>query len=380
LSLLLRQLDNLVEARREPLLQPLGRGLLGVGRVALTAIGIGRSRSAALACVAADRTAIAALVVGAVAPGGLVQSCPPADPASFDLRWLGDHRCLFFDVSGGDDGESWFGQPHRDVENERWVTPIAFAADNLAEAHLRSPVVFTTAGCAARFASGTPAGSLALRFLSEGTAALVASSASTYGASTPPLAGADLLANSFWRHLQDGNMVGDALQLARRSLAQTEIERQGYLDGDDQKTLLEFNVYGDPLFRLFEERRDAAVTNEEVAIEAGDCLCKEPPAGTDSASLDRKQIREAIEFLTVQHPELASGSIRVQRRSACVGACSQSAHPRSVATRPGSKAMITFVTARSDVVAVASPSESLARLGRVTLDEEGQVVKIITSR
>jgi hypothetical protein len=296
------------------------------------------------------------------------------------LRWLGDHRCLFFDVSGDADGEHWFGQPRRDAENGRWVTPIAFTSDNLAEAHLRSPVVFATAGYAARFASGAPAGSLALRFLSEGAAALVASSASTYGASTPPLAGADLLANSFWRYLQDGYTVGDALRLARQAFARTELERQGYLDGDDQKTLLEFNVYGDPLFRLFQERGEGTDSKEEVEVEAGDCQCKESPAGSDTAGVDRKLIREAIELLTVQHPELSNGSIRIQRRATCLGACSHPVHPRSVADAPNGKPTVTFVTARTDVVKAGASAKSLVRLGRVTIDDEGQVVKMLTSR
>jgi hypothetical protein len=380
LSLLLRQLDNLVEARREPPIPTYGHGLIGAGRFALNAIGLGRSRSPALACVAADRTVIAGLVVSAVNPGGSVQACPPTDPAGFDLRWLGDHRCLFLDASGTSDGDCWFGQPERDSVKGIWKAPIAFNGDNLAEAHLRSPVVFSTAGYAARFAAGTAAGSLALRFLNEGAAVLVASSASTYGSSSPPLGGSDLLANLFWKHLHEGQPAGEALRLARRSFASLELERQGYLDGDDQKTLLEFGVYGDPLFRVFEGRSEDEVAPAALLVGAGDFLCKDSKANVEPTTLDRRLVRTAVEFIANQHPDLAAGSIRVQRRVACDGSCSEPGHQTETEGLPASGAGITFVSARGEVSTNSPSSPAIVRIARATLDDKGQVVKMVISR
>jgi tetratricopeptide (TPR) repeat protein len=378
LGLLLRQLDNLIEARREALIQPIGRGVLRAGRVALGAIGIGRSRSSALACVAADREAVGALVVGAIPPGGLVQSCPPTEPGSFDLRWLAEHRCLFFDVTGTRDGDQWFGRPIRNPETGAWEAPVAFSADHLAEAHLRSPIVFTTAGYAARFATGEPAGSLVQRFLSDGTAALVASSASTYGTSAPPLAGADLLASLFWRHVQEGNPVGEALRLARHSFAQIELERQGYLDGDDQKTLLEFSVYGDPLFRVFDDIGNLDEATADTLVGPADCLCKDASTESRTPALDRRFAREALQFMTAQHPELEAGAIRVQRRAACGGECGQPLH--SGTGRPAEEGVTSFVTARAAIRAADSTDPGLIRIARATLDDDGQVVKLVVSR
>ena len=49
--------------------------------------------------------------------------------------------------------------------------------------------------------------------------------------------------------------VGDALLNAKIDYAKRQIRRQGFLDEDDQKTLLEFVLYGDPSFRLPDPRR-----------------------------------------------------------------------------------------------------------------------------
>jgi tetratricopeptide (TPR) repeat protein len=378
MSMLLRQLDNLVEARREALIQPIGRGLVRVGRVALGALGLGRARPAALACVAADREAVGALVVGALPPSGMIKSCPPVDPGSFDLRWLAEYRCQYYDVSGTPDGDRWYGRPARDPENGAWQAPVAFSADNLAEAHLRSPVIFTTAGYAARFAAESSGSSLALRFLADGAAALVGASASTYGATAPPLAGADLLASLFWRSCQEGYPVGEALRLAQSSFAQIELERQGYLDGDDQKTLLEFGVYGDPLFRVF----DGDATEDrppDLAVRIGDCLCKDVEASGSAVPLDRRLVREALQFITAQHPELETGTMRVQTRVPCRGECGRAAHG-GMASPSAELSMTTFVTARSAIGAATPAGVNLVRIARATLDAEGQVVKLVVSR
>ena len=46
-----------------------------------------------------------------------------------------------------------------------------------------------------------------------------------------------------------GIPVGEALRRSRMGLAQTMDSRQGFLDGEDQKALISFVLYGDPLLR-----------------------------------------------------------------------------------------------------------------------------------
>mgnify|MGYP001081235206 CR=1 FL=1 len=68
-----------------------------------------------------------------------------------------------------------------------------------------------------------------------------------YGSIAAPLAAADLLGHTFWRYLHEGFPAGEALRQAKIHLASSMSQRQGYLDGEDQKTLISFILFGDPL-------------------------------------------------------------------------------------------------------------------------------------
>lgn len=73
-----------------------------------------------------------------------------------------------------------------------------------------------------------------------------------YGSiNSDPLIAADLLGVSFWNNVRQGQPAGEALRRAKIQLAQEMQHRQGYLDGEDQKTLISFILYGDPLAQPF---------------------------------------------------------------------------------------------------------------------------------
>ena len=62
-----------------------------------------------------------------------------------------------------------------------------------------------------------------------------------------PLIAADYLAQLYWKQVLEGDAVGYALMRAKLTFAQEMTKKQGFLDGEDQKTLLSFVLYGDPL-------------------------------------------------------------------------------------------------------------------------------------
>ena len=80
--------------------------------------------------------------------------------------------------------------------------------------------------------------------------AVVGSTCIAYGAVATPLVAADLLGNYFWQQMKGGRTAGEALMLAKIDMAREMIKRQGFLDAEDQKTLLSFVLYGDPLATL----------------------------------------------------------------------------------------------------------------------------------
>ena len=89
--------------------------------------------------------------------------------------------------------------------------------------------------------------SIALNFLASGTRAFIGSTCTAYGSVSKPLIAADLLAWHFWKFVVDGQSAGYALMQAKLALARKMTVDQGYLDGEDQKTILSFVLYGDPL-------------------------------------------------------------------------------------------------------------------------------------
>jgi putative lipoic acid-binding regulatory protein len=88
---------------------------------------------------------------------------------------------------------------------------------------------------------------MSLMFLDCGTNTFVGSTCIAYGSVTMPLIAADYLAEKFWTQVLDGDSVGYALMRAKLTFAQEMTRKQGFLDGEDQKTLLSFVLFGDPL-------------------------------------------------------------------------------------------------------------------------------------
>ncbi|MCJ7718244.1 MAG: hypothetical protein MUO54_17225, partial [Anaerolineales bacterium] len=89
--------------------------------------------------------------------------------------------------------------------------------------------------------------SISLKYLSRGSHAVIGSSVTAYGSVSSPLIAADLLADYFWKFIDQGFTSGIALQKSKIELAREMNKRQGYLDGEDQKTLISFLHFGDPL-------------------------------------------------------------------------------------------------------------------------------------
>jgi hypothetical protein len=96
---------------------------------------------------------------------------------------------------------------------------------------------------------------ISLKFLAEGTKGFVGSTCVSYGSVTTPLIAADQLAQAFWKNIKEGVSLGESLRNAKIQLAQEMNRKQGYLDGEDQKTLISFVLYGDPLATLAKPKK-----------------------------------------------------------------------------------------------------------------------------
>jgi len=174
-------------------------------------------------------------------------------PSTLPIARLG-----YFNLHGLADAAEWYGQRDPLGASDGPDYPVALRPADVRSLADKNPlVVFSEACYGAHILSKTVEQALALQFLKAGTQVVAGSTTMSYGAINTPLIGADLLGNKFWKALLEGLTAGEALQRAKIEMASEMHRRQGYLDGEDQKTLISFILLGDPLMRLTEEVRNS---------------------------------------------------------------------------------------------------------------------------
>ncbi len=180
------------------------------------------------------------------APHTLLTS-PPEDSGSVEPEQFTSVGLGYYNLHGVEDSEAWYGQADPTEPCSGPDYPVALLPKHLRRNGKAPKVVFSEACYGGHIFGKTENQSLALKFLGVGTLAVVASTCIAYGSISTPLIAADLLGSLFWKHLKLGRTAGEALMQARIDLAREMNRRQGYLDGEDQKALISFVLYGDPL-------------------------------------------------------------------------------------------------------------------------------------
>ncbi|MCJ7695121.1 MAG: hypothetical protein MUO40_06795, partial [Anaerolineaceae bacterium] len=177
-------------------------------------------------------------------------TCPPTTSQNLSKYQQNDKKCGYFNLHGIQDGNEWYGQKDPTKQSSKLDYPIALSPSQLDKDILSPEIIFSEACYGAWIKDKKAADSIALKFLETGCRCVIGSTCIAYGSVMKPLIAADLLAQEFWRQLLLGIPVGYALMRAKLNLAWEMTNKQGYLDGEDQKTLLSFVLYGDPLANL----------------------------------------------------------------------------------------------------------------------------------
>jgi len=169
--------------------------------------------------------------------------CPPTTPDIVEASWPSDGRLLYFNIHGIQGGPNWYGQAADGAGDA--PLPVALTPDDIG-AVAPGMICISEACFGAEIVGRSPNNAIALRLLQSGALAFVGSTVTAYGAVTLPLGGADLLTQQAFQNLRRGYPLGRAIMLARDWMARECVQRQGYLDPDDAKTLLSFVLLGDP--------------------------------------------------------------------------------------------------------------------------------------
>jgi hypothetical protein len=192
-------------------------------------------------CTAAWRRSAANVYAAVDHPERLLVS-PPMLAATFDRARLDGARLVYCNLHGVREGPPWYGQPE-----DQSALVVALRPSDLEGLDLRGAVVVSEACYGAAIEGRDQGTSLALAFLACGAAGFIGPTAISYGPPAPPAGEADLIALHFLRALQrPGTSLGAAFLAARAGMLRDTLARQQTLDEDDQKTLLEFVLYGDP--------------------------------------------------------------------------------------------------------------------------------------
>ncbi|HPO58940.1 MAG TPA: hypothetical protein PLV53_08850, partial [Anaerolineaceae bacterium] len=211
---------------------------------------------------------------------------------------------------------------------------------------------------------------LALRFLNIGTPVFVGSTCTAYGSVSTPLIAADLLGSYFWKNLRDGFNAGEALMEAKINLVNEMTKRQGYLDGEDQKTLISFVLYGDPL-RTHELPR---IRSKRALRFSGPFSVKtvtdqwNSPENTEALPRDTLvQVKQVVEQYL---PGIDKAEVRIAKQQ--------------VPETYRRKSLFSKKQLQKTVVTFKRPlmmaHKKYYQYARVTLDERGKMVKMAISR
>jgi Flp pilus assembly protein TadD len=319
-------------------------------------------------------------VFSTIGPVQALRLSPPMEGA--DMGALLGQICpqlAYFNLHGLPDSPNWYGQRDPEFIADYSTFPVALSPSDVKRP---AKVVFTAACYGAHLFGRDTQSSIALRFMHCGTLALVGSTTVAYGGLSVPLVGVDLLGHLFWQHIVSGHSSGEALRQAKLGFASQVQRRQGYLDGEDQKTLASFLLLGDPLLtplplstslparlETLSGRRKTAAVSETLVLGQGTCR-----ADTD---VPCEQLERVQAFVAHTLPEMADASVHLSHPGARQRTCP--GEPCKEAKR--------LVSSQLNSPLRVSLSKTLPYDGRqgvqvvhVTVDSEGKILKLAVSK
>lgn len=316
-------------------------------------------------------------------PRSLISS-PPAEVGSLNPQLMRPAVFSYYNLHGLEDAPEWFGQkdPFNEIGSAGPDFPVALRPVDIVNSGRAPRIVFTEACYGANILSKSSETAICLKFLESGSRAVVGSTKISYGSVTPPLIAADLLGRNFWDHVVRGIPVGEALRRSKLQLASDMHRRQGYLDGEDQKTLISFILYGDPLLASgeFTKRSDKSpITRKAIRPAQMKTVCA--LAGPDLSEEDLEPlVLEKVRSIVADYlPGMFDASCKVHSQlQTCDGsnhACPT--HQLKLHKSPEGSRPTIVVTFSKHV-----PDGTLIHphYARLTLDDQGKVLKLAVSR
>ncbi len=292
-------------------------------------------------------------------------------------------QLAYFNLHGLVDAPEWYGQ-RAPEQNGEIDYPIALRPQDLQNSEQDVPkVVFSEACYGAYIVNKAVDQSMALQFLKSGCQAVVGSSVMAYGAIRAPLIAADLLGYLFWKGLKAGLPAGEALRQAKIMLASKMHERQGYLDGEDQKTLISFMLLGDPLARIKvnpNSRAKLVVRSLESPTPVTTVCDRQTETKQDQNQEIPPEIISYVKRIVsnylpgMQDARLAYTCERADCTSHEHSCPTNQLNTKTIPSKPPARQLVTLSKT------IENGSSKHHQIARLTLDASGKLVKLVVSR
>lgn len=305
----------------------------------------------------------------------------------------------YYNLHGVSDATNWYGQgenspkgPVNTQDNQNY--PVALRPQDIcSNGKALHQVVFSEACYGANHLHRSEADSISYRFLLAGCQAFVGSTCTSYGSIDNSLEAADLLAHGFWCGIQRGFSAGEALRRSKMAMAREIHLRQGYLGGEDQKTLISFVLYGDPLAQPVKSTQFPKSMSRSI----------KPPQPIKTACEHGEDCGEAIivsaetfryvRNLVAQYlPGMRDASLKIRKeKTVCSTSCKRcqntqtstigakamgsSQNDNQSASQPALNRQVVILSKQ-----ISSSDHIHKQIARLTLDENGKMVKLVVSR
>lgn len=314
-----------------------------------------------------------------------LRTCPPLTYEAF--RVTERPHFSYFNLHGIEDGPNWYGQRDTLFPADYPLFPLALRPRDLTADDHADSVVFTEACYGANVLGKNVDDSIALRFLEAGALAVVGSTKVSYGAIAPPLLGADLVGRYFWEGLRAHLTAGEALRYAKASLANEMQQRQGYLDGEDQKALISFVLYGDPSLPIRAIQGTAPVRSISKSL-CPSIICQSESQGSDDLMSEAlvARVKDRIEATL---PHMSNARVRAKPLPFCDGNCEtpcrssstwEKKAPRSIwEHRVGQRHRAGWAVTLEKSISVAGDGKH-HQVVKVITDERGHVLRMSVSK
>ena len=300
-----------------------------------------------------------------------VLASPPEHSGTVNRERIAASSLCYYNLHGLQDSPSWYGQRDPMESADAPDYPVALSPEDLKRNSHAPRVVFSEACYGGHIFGKAVSESMALKFLSMGTQVVVASTTIAYGSVNTPLIAADLLGNLFWQHLKSGRTAGEAFMQAKIDLVREMNRRQGFLDGEDQKTIISFVLFGDPLSAYDGFRVSSKTIRRSKDHPTVKTVSDRAEEGVAPPMLSKESLQQVKQIVAEYLPGADLGAMHLVRQSAPAG--DPAAHQKS---SPNGNGRVVVTVSKQ----VQTGHYIHKHYVRVTLDEAGKPVKMSISR